>query len=113
MKLRNLSLIIVALVFLLSISVGCAKRATKGKMIGKIESRTYMGMPEEEFKKFVPSAELVDEEGNKKLYAVVAGDPCFICGSGKAFQRSYEIYATTFTFEDGKLVSTDRIVSGK
>jgi hypothetical protein len=82
-------------------------------MIGKIENRTHMGMSEEEFKKAVPNAELVDEEGNKKLYAVAAGDPCFICGSGSAFHRSYEIYAAKFTFEDGKLVSTDRIVSGE
>ena len=113
MNLRNPGLVILALVFVLSMSVGCAKRATKGKIIGKIESRAQVGMSEEEFKKAVPNAELVDEEGNKKLYAVAAGDPCFICGSGKAFQRSYEIYASKFTFEDGKLISVDRIVSGK
>lgn len=113
MNMRKLSLVIVTLVFFFGISAGCAKRATKGKMIGKIEGRTHVGMSEEDFKKAVPYAELVDEEGNRKLYAVAAGDPCFICGSGKAFQRSYEIYATKFTFEDGKLISTDRIVSGK
>ena len=113
MNLRNLGLIILALIFFLGVQTGCAKRASKGKMIGNIESRTHVGMSEEDFKKAVPNAELVDEEGNKKLYAVAAGDPCFICGSGKAFQRSYEIYATKFTFEDGKLVFTDRIVSGK
>ena len=49
---------------------------------------------------------------NKKLYVVVVGEPCFVCGTEKAFLRSSEIYATKFIFEAGTLVSMERIVNG-
>jgi hypothetical protein len=61
----------------------------------------------------VPYAQFVSEEGNKKIYMVGVGEPCFICGSGKAFLKSYESYATKFTFEDGSLVSVDRVLGNK
>jgi hypothetical protein len=61
----------------------------------------------------VPNAQLVGEEGNKKVYMVAVGEPCYVCGSGKAFLKSYESYATKFTFEDGNLVSKDRVLGNK
>ena len=66
-------------------------------------------MSESEFTKNIPNAQLVDEKENKKLYVVVVSETCFFCGSAKGFQRSFETYATQFTFEDEKLVSLKRI----
>lgn len=113
MKRRNLTLVILQLVLLSFVSTGCAKYATTGKVIEKIEKRVHMGISEEEFTKRVPTAELVCEERNTKVYLVAVGKPCIVCGSAHAFVRSFEIYATKFTFEDGSLVAVDRIVSGK
>jgi len=70
-------------------------------------------LSEKEFKGKVPNAQLVGEEGNKKVYMVAVGEPCYICGSGKAFLKSYESYSTKFTFEDGNLVSVDRVIGEK
>lgn len=95
------------------VSAGCAKYATTGKIMEKIEQRTHVGMSEDEFTKKVPAAELISEERNTKVYLVAVGEPCIICGSADTFVRSFEIYATKFTFKDGSLVAVDRIVSGK
>lgn len=113
MSVRNLGILTALFLLLLTTSSGCTKYATKGEMIGKIEKQTTVGMPEEEFTKKVPYAKVVEEENGKKVYLVAASDPCFFCGSWNAFARSYEIYATKFTFENGSLISTERIVSGE
>ena len=91
---------------------GCAKYATTGEMIKRLEKRAHMGISEQEFKEKIPIARLVDVSHNKKLYVVVVGEPCFVCGTEKAFLRSSEIYATKFVFEAGTLVSMERIVDG-
>lgn len=113
MNLRKFNIVILQLIIVFFALTGCAKYATKGKMIEKIEHMTPVGMKEGVFTKEVHNAKLVQQEGNKKIYVVVASDPCFFCGSGKTFLRSFEIYADKFTFEDGKLISVDRIVNGK
>lgn len=112
MYLKRLTIVILLIAFVLTASAGCSKFATKGRMMDRVEKRAPVGMSEEDFKKTLPNAELVKEEGTQRVYAVAAGEPCFICGSARAFADSYEIYATLFTFEDGKLVSKERIVSG-
>lgn len=113
MNLRSIGVLMLISVFLLALSSGCAKYATKGKMIGTIEKQATIGMAEEEFTKKVPHAKLVEEDNNKKVYLVAASDPCFVCSSWGAFARSYELYATKFTFKNGNLVSAERIMSGK
>jgi len=112
MKFKNLSIFLLQLVFLMGVSTGCAKYATTGKMMDKIEKQATPSISEQEFIKKVPIARLVGEEGNKKVYLVAFGEPCFICSSGKAHLRSFEPYATKFTFEDGYLLSIERLVSG-
>ena len=111
MTFKTLSVSILSLLFVLSISAGCAKFSTSGKMMDNLEKKTTTGMSEQEFQKSVRNARLVGEEGNKKVYLLAFGEPCFVCGSGEAFLRSFEPYATKFTFIDGTLSSTERIVS--
>jgi hypothetical protein len=111
--LKTLTLVILQLLLVSFVWTGCAKYATTGKMMEKLENRAHMGISEEEFIKRVPTAQLIGEEGNTKVYLVAVGEPCFGCGSADAFVRSFEIYATKFIFEDGSLVAVDRIVSGK
>ena len=77
-----------------------------------MEQKISIGMSENEFEENIPNAQLIDEQENKKVYVVVKSETCFFCGSTKAFQRSFETYATQFTFEDGKLVSFKRITGG-
>ncbi len=105
MNIRTLAIGIILVAFGLFFLSGCAKWATTDKMISRIENKASVGISEKEFKGKVPYAQLVGEEGNKKVYMVAVGEPCYICGSGKAFLKSYESYATKFTFEDGNLVS--------
>ena len=112
MKSKNTIILITLIVFLLSVSLGCAKYATSDEKIAEIEKKISIGMSESEFTKNIPNAQLVDEKDNKKLYVVVENETCFFCSSRKAFQRSFEIYATQFIFEDGKLVSFKRIANG-
>lgn len=112
MKLRNTICLITLSVFVLSVSIGCARYATSDKKITEMEQKISMGMSETEFKEKIPNAQLVDEKENKKLYVVVVSEPCFFCGSVKAFQRSFETYATQFTFKDGELISFKRIADG-
>jgi hypothetical protein len=102
-----LSLLLASVAF-----AGCAKYATTGEMISRIEKRTYMGISEQEFKERIPIARLVDVSYNKKLYVFVVGEPCFVCGTEQAFLRSSEVYATKFIFEDGTLVEKERIAGG-
>ena len=113
MNIRATGILLVLLFFLLILPSGCAKHATKGRMIGKIENQTTTGMTEEEFTQKVPQAKMVEQEDDKKIYLVAASDPCFVCGSWDAFVRSYEIYVTKFTFKDGNLISIERIVNKK
>ena len=113
MKLSNLAVWVLQIAVVAGAAAGCAGYATKGTMMERIENKAHVGMSEEDFTKSVPNSQIVQEQGNRKVYAVAVEEPCFICGSRRAFMRSYEIYATEFTFEDGRLVSRERIVSGK
>ena len=113
MNFRNTRIFLVLLFFVLILPSGCAKHATKGKMIGKIEEQTTTGMAEEEFTQKIPHAKMIEQEDDTKVYLVAASDPCFVCGSWDAFVRSYEIYVTKFTFKDGNLISIERIVNKK
>jgi len=99
--------------FLLGMLSGCTRFATSGKMMDRIEKKATTGMSEQEFQKAVPIARLLEEQGNKKVYMVAFGEPCFVCGSGEAFLRSFEPYATELTFIDGTLTSTERIIDGQ
>lgn len=112
MKLRNTVILITLFVIVLSVSFGCARYATSDEKIVEIEKKISIGVSESEFTKNIPTAQLVDEKENKKLYVVVVSETCFFCGSAKGFQRSFETYATKFTFEDGKLISFKRIANG-
>ena len=109
---RRLTAAVTTLLLGAFLLAGCAKYATTGEMISRLEQRAYMGISEQEFKEKIPIARLVDVSHNKKLYVVVVGEPCFTCGTGKAFLRSSEIYATKFVFEAGTLVSMERIADG-
>ena len=111
MKHRNTISLITLSVLILALSFGCARYATSDEKIGEIEKKISIGVSESEFTKNIPTAQLVDEKDNKKVYVVVVSETCFFCGSGKAFQRSFETYATKFSFEDGKLVSYTRIAN--
>ena len=113
MTINKLSISILSLLFFLGLSTGCAKYATSGKMMDRIEKKATPAISEQEFKDRIPSARLVSEEGSRKVYLVAFGEPCFICGSGKAFLRSFEPYATQFTFIDGSLSSSERLVMGE
>ncbi len=106
-------IILLILMLLLSLVGGCARYATSGKVMDRIEKKATIGMSEQEFQKAVPIAQLVDEQGSKKVYMVAFGEPCFVCGSGKAFMKSFEPYATEFTFVDGSLSSMQRIIDGQ
>lgn len=99
-------------VFILFVSFGCARYATSDERITEIEKKISIGLSEGEFKENIPNAQLVDEQENKKVYVVVVSKTCFFCGSAKAFQRSFETYATQFTFKDGELISFKRIANG-
>jgi|GEM_PF-1614135 len=112
MTFKNLGILTITLVFVLGITTGCAKYATTGKMMDGIEKQATQAMTEEEFIKKVRIARLISEEGGKKVYLVAFGEPCFICGSARAHLRSFEPYATKFTFENGNLLSIERIVNG-
>lgn len=112
MNKRMLALSLLSIVMICAVSSGCAKYATTGRMIGKIENRVEIGASEEEFKEKMPYSSLAHEEEGRKIYLLVVQEPCFICGTGKAFLRSYETYVNNFVFEDGKLISIDRIESG-
>ena len=111
MKLRNTVILITLFVFVLSLSFGCARYATSDEKIVEMEKKMSIGTSESEFTKNIPTAQLVDEKENKKVYVVVVSETCFFCGSAKGFQRSFETYATKFSFEDGKLVSYTRIAN--
>ena len=111
-KHKRLATVMLSLLFGSLALGGCAKYATTGEMISRIEKRAYMGISEQEFKEKIPIARLIDVSHDKKLYVVVVGEPCFVCGTEKAFLRSSEIYATKFIFEDGTLVSSERIANG-
>ena len=112
MTLKNLSIFIIQLVFLLGILTGCSRFATTGKMMDRIEKQATQAITEQEFIKKVRIARLVGEEGSKKVYLVAFGEPCFICSSAKAHLQSFEPYATKFIFENGNLLSIKRIVDG-
>ena len=112
MKLINTIILITLSVFVFFVSFGCARYATSDEKIAEIEKKISIGMSEGEFKEYIPNAQLVDKKESKKLYVVMVSETCFFCGSAKGFQRSFETYATQFTFEDGKLVSFKRIANG-
>ena len=112
MKFRNTVILITLSVFIFAVSFGCARYATSDEKMVEVEKKISIGISEGEFTKKIPNAQLVDEKENKKLYVVVVSETCFFCGSAKGFQRSFETYATKFTFEDGKLVSFERVANG-
>ena len=113
MTLRKLCILFLILLFALSMSAGCAKFTTSGKMMDNIEKKAIPGMSEEEFQKSVRNARIIEEEGSKKVYLLAFGQPCFVCGSGEAFLKSFEPYATKFTFINGTLSTTERVINGK
>ena len=113
MSVRKWGVFMLSMLFLFVILSGCAKYATSGRMMERIEKKATPAISEEEFKKRVPIARLVREDGGEKVYLVAFGEPCFVCGSAEAFLRSFEPYATRFTFISGTLVSTERIIDGK
>ena len=112
MKLNNTIVLITLSVFVVSVSFSCARYATSDDKITEIENKMSIGVSESEFKENIPNAQLIDEKENTKVYVVVVSETCFFCSSVKAFQRSFETYATQFTFEDGRLVSFKRIADG-
>lgn len=112
MKPRNTAIWVTLAILVLSLSFGCARYATSDEKITEMEKQISIDLPESEFKSKIPTAQLVDETENKKVYVLVVSETCFFCGSAKAFQKSFETYATQFTFEDGKLVSFERIADG-
>jgi hypothetical protein len=112
MKLRNTISLITLSVLVLALSFGCARYATSDEKIVEIEKKISIGVSESEFTKNIPTAQLIDEKENKKVYVALVSETCFFCGSAKGFQRSFETYATQFTFEDGRLVSFKRIANG-
>jgi hypothetical protein len=113
MKKRNTMILITLWILVFSGSFGCARYATSDEKITEMEKKISIGMSESEFTKNIPNAQLLDEKENKKLYVVVVSETCFFCGSAKAFQRSFETYATQFIFEAEKLVSFKRIDDGE
>ena len=112
MKFRNTVILITLSIFIFAVSFGCARYATSDEKMVEVEKKISIGVSESEFTKNIPTAQLVDEKDNKKVYVVVVSETCFFCGSAKGFQRSFETYATKFTFEDGKLISFKRIANG-
>ena len=112
MKFKNTVILITLLVCLFAVSFGCARYATSDEKMVEVEKKISIGISEGEFIKKIPNAQLVDEKENKKFYVVVVSETCFFCGSAKGFQRSFETYATKFSFEDGKLVSFERVANG-
>ena len=112
MKLRNTISLITLSVLVLALSFGCARYATSDEKIVEIEKKISIGVSESEFTKNIPTAQLIDEKENKKVYVALVSETCFFCVSAKGFQRSFETYATQFTFEDGRLVSFKRIANG-
>ena len=112
MNLRQLPTLMLIFVMVIAASNGCAKYATSDQKIAALEDKVTIGMTESEFTHQLPSAQLVNEQENRKVYVALVSETCFICGSSKGFQRSFESYATQFTFENGQLVSFDRILNG-
>lgn len=109
MKYRNLFSLITTAFMFLAMAAGCAKYATEGRMMARIEKEAAVGISEKEFKIAAPQARLVEEKGGKRIYLVIIREPCFICSHMEAFLRSFEVSATKFTFNEGILVSADRI----
>lgn len=103
--------LIMALTMVLAVSTGCARFATSDDKIAALEDKVSIGMSESEFTHQLPSARLVNEQGNQKVYVARVNEPCFICGSAKGFQKSFEPYATQFIFENSQFVSFSRILN--
>lgn len=103
---------VLSILFLMAIvadCTGCARFATSDERIARLEGAVQVGMTLQQFKAQAPDAQLVQHDGNRKVFAVVRSQPCFICGTPKAFGRSFEVHATRFLFEDEALVSFARI----
>jgi len=107
----RLSLIMI-LTMVLAVSTGCARLATSDHKIAAMEDKVSIGMAESEFAHQLPSAQLVNEQNNQKVYVARVSETCFICGSAKGFQKSFESYAIQFIFENGQLVSYSRFLNG-
>ena len=103
--------LIMALITVLTVSTGCARYATSDQKIAALEDKVSIGMTESEFAHQLPSARLVNDQDNQKVYVARVSETCFICGSAKGFQKSFESYSTQFIFENGQLVSFSRILN--
>ena len=103
--------LIVVLTMVLAVFTGCARLSTSDQKITALEDKVSIGMAESEFTHQLPSAQLVNEQDNQKIYVARVSKTCFICGSAKGFQKSFESYATQFIFENGQLVSFNRILN--
>ncbi len=106
-------ILMMVLIMVLSVSTGCGRFATSDQKIVALEDKVSIGMTESEFTQQLPSAQLVNEQGSQKVYVARVSQTCFICGSAKGFQKSFESYATQFEFDNGKLVSFSRILDGE
>ena len=104
--------LIVVLTMILAVSTGCARLSTSDQKIAALEDKVSIGMTESEFTQKLPAAQLVNEQDNRKVYVALVSQTCFICGSARGFQKSFESYATQFTIENGTLVSFNRILNG-
>ena len=109
MRFRPILMMVLIMVF--AVTTGCARLATSDHKIAALEEKVSIGMTEREFAHQLPSAQLVNEQDNQKIYVARVSETCFICGSAKGFQKSFESYATQFIFENGQLVSFNRILN--
>lgn len=105
--------LIIVLIVVASVAAGCARFATSDKKIAALEDKVSIGMTVSEFAHQLPSAQLVKEQNNQKIYVAGVSETCFICGSVKGFQKSFESYATEFVFENDELVSVHRLLDGE
>ena len=112
MRLKHKSILILISVMLITALIGCARYATSDQKISALESKVSIGVSEIEFTESIPKAQLLDEKEDIKIYGIRVSETCFICGSSKGFQQSFESYATQFTIENGTLVSFNRILNG-
>ena len=112
MRAKHPSILILISVMAVAASNGCARYATSDQKIAVLEQKVSIGMSESEFKESIPKAQLIETKENKTIYVSLVSETCFICGSAKGFQKSFESYATQFAFENGKLVAFYRILNG-
>jgi hypothetical protein len=88
MTLRNTISLITLSVLILALSFGCARYATSDEKIVEIEKKISIGVSESEFTKNIPTAQLIDEKENKKVYVALVSETCFFAVPRKAFKEA-------------------------